>query len=115
MEPGGSGDIYEGLNVEEREALEEATRMGFPKKAWFAHEYIGNGALPVLAPAIGQMNPGYYEDFWKLPGYLGSYLIVRLYAQEYNLKQQLNRFRFLKVKTKKTKAKQVLMMHGTDC
>ena len=30
IEPGGSGDPYAGLNDEERTALEEATRTGFP-------------------------------------------------------------------------------------
>ena len=35
VEPGGSGDMYAGLSVEEREALAEVTRMGFPPRAWF--------------------------------------------------------------------------------
>lgn len=69
--PGG-GDLYEGLNEEERAALEEVTKMGFPPKAWFSYEEIGAGALPVLCYAIDQMDPGYYEDFWTLPGYLGA-------------------------------------------
>jgi hypothetical protein len=30
IEPGGGGDMYAGLTVEEREALAEVTRMGFP-------------------------------------------------------------------------------------
>ena len=28
--------MYAGLNREEREALAEVTRMGFPPRAWFA-------------------------------------------------------------------------------
>jgi hypothetical protein len=71
IEPGGSGDMYAGLNEEERQALEEVTRMGFPPKAWFAHKEIGDGALTVLAPAVLMMDPSYFVDFWTLPGYLG--------------------------------------------
>lgn len=71
IEPGGSGDMYAGLNEEERQALEEVTRMGFPPKAWFAYKEIGDGALTVLAPAVLMMDPSYFKDFWTLPGYLG--------------------------------------------
>ncbi|OCT12762.1 hypothetical protein A8709_30845 [Paenibacillus pectinilyticus] len=72
LEPGGSGDMYAGLNEEERNALEEVTRLGFPPKAWFAYKEIGDGALTVLAPAVMQMDTTFFEDFWKLPGYLGT-------------------------------------------
>lgn len=72
IEPGGSGDMYAGLNEEEREALEEVTRMGFPPKAWFAYREIGDGALTVLSPAVMRMDPSYFEEFWTVPGYLGS-------------------------------------------
>ncbi|MHA6483295.1 hypothetical protein ACX1C1_15535 [Paenibacillus sp. strain BS8-2] len=72
LEPGGSGNMYEGLNTEERQALEEITKMGFPPKAWFAYNEIGDGALTVLFPSVLQMDPTYFEDFWTVPGYLGS-------------------------------------------
>lgn len=72
LEPGGSGNMYAGLNEEERQALEEVTRMGFPPKAWFAYKEIGDGALTVLTPAVMRMDPGYFEDFWTVPGYLGA-------------------------------------------
>lgn len=72
MEPGGSGDIYEGLDPLQRQALEEATRMGFPKRAWFCHPFMGDGALMVLAPTIYQIMPQYFEDFWTKPGFAGS-------------------------------------------
>lgn len=72
VEPGGSGDMYAGLNEEEAAALREATRMGFPPRVWFSHNEIGAGALPVLTYAVDQMDPAYYTDFWTLPGYLGS-------------------------------------------
>ncbi|WP_212758522.1 hypothetical protein [Paenibacillus sinopodophylli] len=72
IEPGGSGDMYAGLNGEERQALEEVTRLGFPPKAWFAYEEIGDGALTVLTPAVMKMDSGYFEEFWSVPGYLGA-------------------------------------------
>ncbi|MDQ8734530.1 hypothetical protein [Paenibacillus sp. LHD-38] len=72
IEPGGSGDMYAGLNEEERHALQEVTRMGFPPKAWFAYKEIGDGALTVLTPAVMNMDPSYFEDFWNVPGYLGA-------------------------------------------
>lgn len=72
LEPGGSGDPYEGLTDEEAEALKEATLMGFPLKTWCVYPTLGDGALPVLSPAIGFRDPGYYKDFWSVPGYLGA-------------------------------------------
>jgi hypothetical protein len=72
LEPGGSGDMYAGLSEEERQALEEVTRMGFPPRSWFAYKEIGDGALSVLSPAVFQSDPSYFEDFWTVPGYLGA-------------------------------------------
>ena len=43
LEPGGSGDVFNGLNTEEREAFAEVTRMGFPPRAWFDVERIALG------------------------------------------------------------------------
>lgn len=72
IEPGGSGDPYACLNEEEAAALKEASLMGFPMKTWCEYDSIGEGALPVLAPAIPQMDPSYFTDFWTKEGYLGS-------------------------------------------
>ena len=72
VEPGGNGDMYAGLNIEERDALMEITNMGFPPGAWFSHKIIGDGDLPILAYAVDQMDPAYYTDFWTTPGYLGA-------------------------------------------
>ncbi|MCR8660596.1 hypothetical protein [Paenibacillus endoradicis] len=71
IEPGGSGDIYAGLNEEQKQALEEVTKLGFPPKAWFAYQEIGDGALTVLTPAVMQIDPSYFDDFWTVDGYLG--------------------------------------------
>lgn len=72
LEPGGSGDPYAALNEEEAAALREATLMGFPLRTWCVYHTIGDGALPVLTPAVEALDPGYYKDFWELPGYLGA-------------------------------------------
>ncbi len=72
IEPGGSGDPYACLNEEEAAALKEASLMGFPMKTWCEYDSIGEGALPVLAPAIPQMDPTYFSDFWTKEGYLGA-------------------------------------------
>ena len=71
LEPGG-GDMYAGLNDEERQALIEATKMGFPPKAWFAYKTMGLHAFPVLYPGVAMADAKYFKDFWTLPGYLGT-------------------------------------------
>jgi hypothetical protein len=72
VDVGGSGDMYAGLNPEEREALAEVTRMGFPPRTWFAHEHLGMGALTVLFDGVVMADPTYFQDFWTVPGYLGA-------------------------------------------
>ena len=75
IDPGGSGDMYASLNEEEREALREVTRMGMPPRAWFAHERLSINYTGVFASLIGNItgnDPKYFEDFWKVPGYLGA-------------------------------------------
>jgi hypothetical protein len=75
LEPGGSGDMYAGLDVEEREALAEVTRMGFPPRSWFDVDRIALGYTGVfcsLVDNIVKWDPEYFEDFWTVPGYLGA-------------------------------------------
>lgn len=75
LDPGGSGDMYAKLNNEEREALAEVTRMGFPPLAWFHYEQIAvgyTGVFSMFIEHILNMDPEYLEDFWKVPGYLGA-------------------------------------------
>ncbi len=72
MEPGGSGDIYEGLDELQRAALREATAMGFPERAWFCHPFMGDGALMVLVPSVYRLFPAYFQDFWEKEGYEGA-------------------------------------------
>lgn len=72
IEPGGSGDIYAGLDDEERSALGEATRMGFPPRGWFDYPTMNGGPLVLVAGYVPMLDPGYVEDFWSKPGYLGT-------------------------------------------
>lgn len=74
LEPGGSGDMYAELNEDERRMLKEITAMGFPPRSWYvaAIGEINDGSLPVLAPTVKAMDPQYFEDFWKVDGYLGA-------------------------------------------
>lgn len=75
IEPGGSGDMYAGLNAEERAALSEVTRMGFPPRSWFHLDRIAFGYTGVFSSLIDDIikwDPSYFEDFWTVPGYLGA-------------------------------------------
>ena len=75
LEPGGSGDMYGGLTVEESEALAEVTGMGFPPRAWFDWQRIALGYTGVFSSLVDNMvkwDPEYFEDFWAVPGYLGA-------------------------------------------
>ncbi|HEV2243394.1 MAG TPA: hypothetical protein VGR98_20280 [Streptosporangiaceae bacterium] len=74
-EPGGGGDMYAGLTTEERDALAEATRMGFPPGAWFDAERIRLQYTTVWAGLFDHFttwDPTYFGDFWTVPGYLGA-------------------------------------------
>ena len=75
IDPGGSGDMYAGLNEEERDALREVTNMGFPPRAWFDFERIAFGYTGVFSSLIDFIvngDPEYFTDFWTKPGYLGA-------------------------------------------
>ncbi|SLJ91345.1 hypothetical protein [Arthrobacter sp. P2b] len=71
LEPGGSGDMFAGLDPEEREALLEVTRMGFPPRSWFGHRTMGMHGFSALYAGLAMADPGYFDDFWTKPGYLG--------------------------------------------
>jgi hypothetical protein len=72
IDPGGSGDPYATLNEEEAAALREATRLGFPPRAWWDHATMGGGALSIVAGYVPLLDPTYTADFWAEPGYLGT-------------------------------------------
>lgn len=67
--PGGTGDIYAGLNDEEKSVLNEFISAGYPLPI------IGNhfkSLVPLVDPIdIRLADPTYEEDFWSKPGYAG--------------------------------------------
>lgn len=72
LEPGGSGNMYEGLNEEETAALKEVTQMGFPPKSWYGYKTMGVHGFLVLYQSVVMVDNKYFkEDFWNKPGYLG--------------------------------------------
>lgn len=74
LEPGGSGDVYAGLNEEEKQVLQETTRMGFPISSWYAYPSMDVHGFLVLYKSVVMMDPTYFNhDFWNEPGYLGSH------------------------------------------
>ena len=73
LEPGGSGDMYAGLNEEERAALKEVTKMGFPPGSWFGYKTMGIHGFLVLYQGVVMADKTYFtDDFWNKPGYLGA-------------------------------------------
>ncbi|WP_280437686.1 hypothetical protein [Nocardia carnea] len=76
VSPGGSGDPYAGLDPTERSVLAEVTKLGIPLRAWEDYAYVlgldDEQGLLGFADAVRGADPGYVEDFWNLPGYLGT-------------------------------------------
>jgi len=73
LEPGGSGNPYEGLTDEEAGALREVTKMGFPLGAWYGWKTMGVHAFLALYNGVVMADKRYFnEDFWNKPGYLGT-------------------------------------------
>ncbi len=69
---GGSGDPFPLLDEEEAEALKEVTLFGYPKRSWYMSADLNDGSFPVIYPGVKQRDPQYFEDFWKVEGYLGA-------------------------------------------
>ena len=74
LDAGGIGDMYADLSKDEAAMLREMTDMGFPPLAWYpeARGQFDDGSLPVLSPGVKMADPGYFTDFWTVPGYLGA-------------------------------------------
>ena len=71
VEPGGSGQPFAGLTEREATALREATLAGFPIESWFGWKTMGIHAFSALYGGVLATDPGYFQDFWTKPGYLG--------------------------------------------
>jgi hypothetical protein len=73
VEPGGSGDPFDGLNSEQREALAAMYRAGFPRGAESSFGTSGYaGTFASHISALEKHDPTYIEDFWTAPGYMGA-------------------------------------------
>jgi hypothetical protein len=51
-------------------ALDEATRYGFPPRAWFNYVPQGTGPMGLVAAFVPLLDPAYLDDFWTKPGYI---------------------------------------------
>jgi len=68
--PGGTGDIYAGLNDEEKSVLNEFLAAGYPLAIIGKHF---SRLTPLIDPIdIRLVDPGYEDDFWSKPGYAGT-------------------------------------------
>lgn len=72
LEPGGSGDMYAGLNDEEKSALMEVTKMGFPPKSWFGYKTMGVHGFRAIYQSMTMIDKAYFQNFWTTEGYYGS-------------------------------------------
>lgn len=72
VDAGGSGDMYGGLNEEEKQALMEATKLGFPPQSWFGYKTMGIHGFIALYQGMRMADAKYFDDFWKVKGYLGA-------------------------------------------
>ena len=73
-EPGSTHDFRSGLNEEERAAFDEACAWGMPLETWAmgTGEMEEGGSYQIIGSIVRMTDPGYFHDFWTLPGYAGS-------------------------------------------
>lgn len=71
MQPGGSGNPFDGLTTDQRDVLAMLYRLGFPRGAEAHIEYAGP-LWALCLDVIQDGDPSYYDDFWSLPGYAGG-------------------------------------------
>ena len=76
MRPGGSGDPFAALDATQASVLAEVTAMGVPLRGWDNYAYIlglnDPQGLLGFASSVKGIDPGYADDFWSKPGYLGT-------------------------------------------
>jgi hypothetical protein len=68
--PGGTGDIYAGLNAEEKSVLDEFLAAGYPLAIIGKHFPSLTGLVDPIDIRLG--DPSYEDDFWSKPGYAGT-------------------------------------------
>jgi Tannase and feruloyl esterase len=69
LEPGGSGDPFDGLSYPQREVLRDLLHMGFPRGA--TTQLANLPVFPFTLYNSLEYNPDYFRDFWTKRGYLG--------------------------------------------
>ncbi|MET0360490.1 MAG: hypothetical protein ABW048_01935 [Sphingobium sp.] len=76
VRPGGSGNPFDGLESSQAEVLREVSSLGVPSRGWEDPSYLlgleDSGGLLGFAGSVKQADPGYADDFWSKPGYLGT-------------------------------------------
>jgi hypothetical protein len=70
VEPGGSGDPYAGLDALQREALADLYRTGYPRGA--ENQLKHTRTIGFTYMALERQDPGFFDDFWSVPGYAGT-------------------------------------------
>jgi hypothetical protein len=74
--PGGGGDPFEGLTPVQRSVLREVTALGLPPRAWEDPDYVLGlstaDRLLGFAATVRALDRTYADDFWTVPGYLGT-------------------------------------------
>jgi len=75
VEPGGSGDPFHGLTIEQREALADLYALGFPRGAERSVPEGLNASVLFWswnAEVLREREPEYFQAFWEQPGYAGA-------------------------------------------
>ncbi len=76
VDPGGSGDVFVGLDTDQREALARLYRYGFPRGGEWSMLPDGFSADLLLwtweADELRSFDPSFFVDFWTEPGYIGA-------------------------------------------
>lgn len=73
MQPGGSGNPFDGLTNHEREELANLYHLGYPRGDEFmiAHPMGQMWLWTSIADLLLEEDGDYFESFWKRPGYIG--------------------------------------------
>jgi hypothetical protein len=70
LEPGGSGDPFDGLSYAQREALRDIFHYGYPRRA--TTQLSNMPVFPFALYNVLEHNPDYFRAFWNDRGYLGA-------------------------------------------
>ena len=71
VEVGGSGQIFEGLNCEQAQALALLYKCGFPRGVSLKDAFEAVLVWTWTAFLFDQYDPTFFSDFWTKPGYVG--------------------------------------------